>query len=148
VSLQNYKTKFVNQDTVKRNWYLVDAEGEILGRLASEVAKILRGKNKPDFTPHMNSGDKVVIINADKVRLTGKKMDDKTYIRHTGYPGGQRIVTAKSLLKSKPEEMIIKAVSGMLPKTKLQQEYLRNLHVYTDASHPHQAQNPLKIEIK
>jgi large subunit ribosomal protein L13 len=147
VSLLSYKTKFVNKETVSRNWYLVDAEGEVLGRLASEIAKILRGKTKPDFTPHYNSGDKVVVINAEKVRLTGNKMNEKEYIHHTGYPGGQRIVNIKNLTNKKPEEIIIKAVNGMLPKTKLRKEYMRNLHVYAGTEHPHQAQNPVKLEI-
>jgi len=143
----SYKTLFVNKNTVTRNWYLVDAEGEVLGRLASTVAKILRGKNKPDYTPHVNSGDKVVIINAEKIRLTGNKLTDKVYIRHTGYPGGQRFTTPKELLAKKPEMVIFEAVRGMLPKSRLRKPYLKNMHVYAGNQHPHKAQNPVKLEI-
>lgn len=143
----SYKTLFVNKNTISRNWYLVDAEGEILGRLASNVAKILRGKNKPDFTPHVNSGDKVVIINAEKIRLTGNKLSDKVYIRHTGYPGGQRFTTPREILSKKPENLIIEAIRGMMPKSRLRKEYLKNLFVYTGTSHPHTAQKPVQIEI-
>jgi large subunit ribosomal protein L13 len=148
VSALSYKTKFANVNNFTRNWYLIDAEGEILGRLASEVAKMIRGKNKADFTPHFNSGDKVVIVNAEKVRLTGKKMTDKKYIRHTGHPGGQRIKTPQSILKTKPEELIRHAVAGMLPKNRLQKVYLKNLHIYAGSEHPHGVQNPESIEIK
>jgi len=147
VDTLSYKTLFVNKNTISRNWYLVDAEGEILGRLASNVAKILRGKNKPDFTPHVNSGDKVVIINAEKIRLTGNKLSDKVYIRHTGYPGGQRFTTPREILSKKPENLIIEAIRGMMPKSRLRKEYLKNLFVYTGTSHPHTAQKPVQIEI-
>ena len=147
MSLISYRTKFVNKESVNRNWYLVDAEGLVLGRLASEIAKILRGKNKPDFTPHFNSGDKVVVINAEKVRLTGNKMDEKEYMHYTGYPGGQRTENIQKVLKNKPTEVLNKAVSGMLPKTRLRKEYLRNLHIYAGGEHPHQAQNPVKLEL-
>ena len=143
----SYKTKFANDQTVVQNWYIVDAEGEILGRLASKVAKVIRGKNKPDFTPHVNSGDKVIIINADKVRMTGKKWDQKIYRRHTGYPGGLRLKSAKQMLDAKPTEIVLNAVRGMLPKNKLQKKYLSNLHVYTGREHPHQAQKPVELEI-
>ena len=147
MSLISYRTKFVNKESVNRNWYLVDAEGLVLGRLASEIAKILRGKNKPDFTPHYNSGDKVVVINAEKVRLTGNKMDEKEYMHYTGYPGGQRTENIQKVLKNKPTEVLNKAISGMLPKTRLRKEYLRNLHIYAGGEHPHQAQNPVKLEL-
>ncbi|HPD64752.1 MAG TPA: 50S ribosomal protein L13 [Bacteroidia bacterium] len=143
----SYRTVFVNKATVSRKWYLVDAEGEVLGRLSSKVAKILMGKNKPDYTPHFNSGDKVVIVNAEKVRLTGKKMTDKLYVRHTGYPGGQKFRTPLDILHRKPEDLILHAVKGMLPKNRLQKQYLKNLHVYTGPQHPHIAQNPVKLEI-
>lgn len=118
-----------------------------MGRLSSKVAKILMGKNKPDYTPHFNSGDKVVIVNAEKVRLTGKKMTDKLYVRHTGYPGGQKFRTPLDILHRKPEDLILHAVKGMLPKNRLQKQYLKNLHVYTGPQHPHIAQNPVKLEI-
>lgn len=143
----SYRTRFANKDNFTRNWYLVDADSKILGRLSSNVAKIIRGKNKPDFTPHFNSGDKVIVINAEKIRLTGNKLSDKVYIRHTGYPGGQRFKTPKDILSTRPEELIRMAVSGMLPKNKLQKEYLKNLHIYAGNEHPHKVQNPLQIEI-
>jgi len=142
-----YRTQFANKQNHTRNWYVVDAEGKILGRLASEVAKIIRGKNKPDFTPHFNSGDKVIVINAEKIRLTGKKLTDKIYTRYTGFPGGLRKRTPKFYLDNKPEEILKMAVSGMLPKNKLQSEYLKNLHIYTGNEHPHQVQNPVQIEL-
>lgn len=147
MSAISYKTKFANVNNFSRNWYLIDAEGEVLGRLASEVAKIVRGKNKADFTPHFNSGDKVVIINAEKVRLTGKKMIDKQYVRHTGFPGGQRVRTPQELLKIKPEELIRHAVEGMMPKNKLKKVYMKNLHIYAGTEHPHSVQKPESIEI-
>lgn len=143
----SYKTKFANKENATQKWYLIDAEGEILGRLACKVANIIRGKYKPDFTPHFNSGDKVVIINADKVRLTGNKWSQKIYRRHTGYPGGLRTKTAKQVLESKPTDLIYKAVKGMLPKNKLQAVYLKNIHLYVGTEHPHTAQKPEKIEI-
>lgn len=144
----SYKTKFVNKQTHTAKWYLVDAEGEIVGRLASEVAKILRGKNKPDFTPHANSGDCVVVINAEKVRFTGNKMQVKVYKRFSGYPNGLKTRPAYEQMKRKPSEVLRKAVKGMLPKTKLQDVYLKNLHIYAGSEHPHKAQNPVKLEIK
>ena len=144
----SYKTKFVNKETRVINWYLIDAEGEIVGRLASEVAKMLRGKNKTDFTPHANSGDCVVVINAEKVRFTGNKMQEKLYKRYTGYPNGLKTRPAYEQMRRKPTEIIKTAVKGMLPKTKLQSVYLKNLHIYAGAEHPHQAQNPVKFEIK
>jgi large subunit ribosomal protein L13 len=142
-----YKTKFANKENHTNKWYLIDAEGEIVGRLASEVAKILRGKNKPDFTPHFNSGDSVVVINAEKVRFTGNKLQEKSYKRYSGYPNGLKTRTAAEQLKRKPEEILKHAVSGMLPKNKLQKVYLKNLHIFPGAEHPHQAQQPVKIEI-
>lgn len=141
----SYRTVFVNKATASHKWYLIDAEGEILGRLSSRVAKIIRGKNKPDFTPHCNSGDKVIIINAEKVRLTGKKMTDKLYVRYTGYPGGQKFRTPREILSRKPEDLILHAVKGMLPKNRLQKQYLKNLHIYAGNQHPHKAQNPEKL---
>ncbi len=143
----SYKTISANKQTVKKEWLLVDAEGQVLGRLASKIAKILRGKHKPDFTPHVDGGDHVVVINADKIILTGNKWDDKEYIWHTGYPGGQRSITARDLMKKHPERLVEKAVKGMLPKNKLGRKMFKNLHVYVGSEHPHQAQNPKVLDI-
>lgn len=143
-----YKTKSANKNTVSKEWLLVDAENEVLGRLATVVARLLRGKLKTDFTPHVDCGDNVIVINAEKIRLTGNKLTDKEYVRHTGYPGGQRFETPKSLLKKKPEAVIEKAVKGMLPKNRLGAEIFRNLFVYTGSTHPHEAQQPKAINIK
>ena len=143
----SYKTISANAATVNKQWYVIDAEGQVLGRLASQVAKILRGKNKPDFTPHVDCGDYVIVINAEKVKLTGKKMTDKVYVRHTGYPGGQRFATPADYLKKKPTFVIEKAVKGMLPKTRLGEHMLKNLKVYAGAEHPHAAQNPKAIKL-
>ena len=143
----SYKTISANKQTVKKEWVLIDAENLVVGRLASEVAKILRGKNKPYYTPHVDCGDHVVIINAEKIRFTGKKMDDKKYVSYSGYPGGQRATTPKKLLKRVPERVIENAIRGMLPKNRLGRELFRNLHVYAGSSHPHQAQSPKQIKI-
>ena len=143
----SYKTKSANSATVNKEWYIVDATNEVLGRLSSQVAKILRGKNKPDFTPHVDCGDNIIVINADKVRLTGKKMSDKEYVRYTGYPGGQRFESPESLLAKKPTSIIEIAVKGMLPKNKLSNAIFRNLHVYAGAEHPHQAQQPKELNL-
>lgn len=143
----SYKTVSLNAATVQKEWVLIDAEGEVLGRLASQIAKILRGKNKPGYTPHVDCGDNVIVINADKVRLTGNKMTDKVYVRHTGYPGGQRFATPAEYLKRKPEFVIEKAVKGMLPRTRMGAAYLRNLKVYAGAEHPHAAQSPKTIKL-
>ncbi len=143
----SYKTVSANKQTVKKEWILVDAEGQVLGRLASKIAKILRGKHKPDFTPHVDTGDHVVVINADKIKLTGNKWEDKEYIWHTGYPGGQRSITARDLMKKHPERLVEKAVKGMLPKNKLGRKIFKNLHVYAGGEHPHQAQNPKVLDI-
>jgi len=144
----SYKTISAKKSTVDKQWMLVDAEGEILGRLASVVAKMLRGKYKTNFTPHMDCGDYVIVINADKVRLTGNKLIDKVYVRHTGYPGGQRFTTPKQLLEKKPIAVIEHAVKGMLPKNKLGSELFRNLHVFAGNEHKHEAQKPKQINIK
>ena len=136
-----------NKATVNKEWVIIDAEGAILGRLSTVVASMLRGKHKTNFTPHVDCGDNVVVINADKVVLTGTKWSDKEYVRHTGYPGGQRITTAQELLKKNPIGLVEKAVKGMLPKNRLGSELYRNLHVYAGASHPHEAQKPKKIEL-
>jgi large subunit ribosomal protein L13 len=143
----SYKTISANKETVQKEWLLVDAENETLGRLASKVAFLLRGKHKPYFTPHVDCGDNVVVINAEKIHLTGNKMEDKQYIRHTGYPGGQRFTTPKELLAKKPEAVVEKAVKGMLPKNRLGSELFRNLFVYVGTEHKQEAQNPQKIDL-
>lgn len=125
----------------------MDAEGKTLGRFSSEVARILRGKNKPDFTPHVDCGDNVIVLNADKVVLTADKMNSKVYVHHTGYPGGQKEVVAKDLMARKPTAMIEKAVKGMLPKNRLGREVFRNLYVYAGNEHPHAGQKPEILDI-
>ena len=143
----SYKTISANKATVNKKWILVDADGQTLGRLASKVAKLLRGKYKPEFTPHVDCGDNVIVINAEKINLTGNKWEDKTYLRHTGYPGGQRTTGVKQLLEKHPERIIEKAVKGMLPKTRLGAAVLRNLKVYAGAEHKQEAQQPVTINL-
>ncbi|MFD2672440.1 50S ribosomal protein L13 [Marinicrinis sediminis] len=133
---------------VERKWYIVDAEGKTLGRLASEVATLIRGKHKPQFTPHVDTGDFVVIINAEKIVLTGKKMDNKMYYRHSGHPGGLKSATAKQMVERRPEKMMELAVHGMLPKTRLGNQMKLRLKVYAGSEHPHQAQNPQVYELR
>ncbi len=135
------------KEDFQRNWYLVDAENKVLGRLASELAKILRGKNNPAFTPHVDTGDYVIVINADKVNLTGKKWKEKVYYRHSGYPGGIKSITADNLKVKRPEDLIRLAVKGMLPKNRLGRKLFKKLKVYVGAEHPHQAQQPKQIDI-
>ena len=147
MSTLSYKTISANAQTAQKNWVVVDAENEIVGRLATQVARILRGKNKPNFTPHADCGDNVIIINAEKIRFTGNKLEDKEYVRHTGYPGGQRFATPKQLLKRKPIAILEHAIKGMLPKTKLGSQLYRNLHIYAGNAHPHEAQQPKSINI-
>lgn len=142
------KTYQAKKEELKYQWYLVNAEGKVLGRLASELAKILRGKHKPTFTPHLDTGDFVVVLNAEKIGLTGKKLKDKIYYRHTGYPGGIKEVSAEKLLAKKPTELIRRAVKGMLPKNSLGRQMLRKLKVYAGPNHPHKAQNPVPLELK
>lgn len=142
----SYKTISANDATVEKNWVVVDAQSAVLGRFASEVAKILRGKHKPYYTPHVDCGDNVIVINADKVRLTGRKMDEKVYVRHTGYPGGQRISTPKLLKQKSASILVEKAVRGMLPKTRLGRDLYRNLFVYNGSEHPHAAQQPKEVK--
>jgi large subunit ribosomal protein L13 len=142
-----YKTISANKETVHKEWVLVDAENEILGRLSSKVAKMIRGKHKTNFTPHVDCGDNVIVINAEKIKLTGNKMEEKVYIRHTGYPGGQRFATPKELLKKNPAAIIEKAVKGMLPKNRLGDVLYANLHVYVGPEHPHTAQQPKEIKL-
>lgn len=143
----SYKTISANNETVTKEWVLIDAENEILGRLASKAALLLRGKLKPNYTPHVDCGDNVVIINAEKVRMTGNKLDDKEYIRHSGYPGGQTVLKARQVLKTHPERIIEKAIKGMLPKNKLGSELFRNLYVYVGPQHKQEAQQPKKINL-
>lgn len=143
----SYKTVSANKDTVQKEWIIVDAKDQVLGRFASRVAMILRGKHKANYTPHVDCGDNVIIINAEKVVLSGDKLAQKKYIRHTGYPGGQREETAESLLKRKPAAVIEKAVKGMLPKNRLGAELFRNLFVYGGEEHPHEAQQPKTIDL-
>lgn len=143
----SYKTVSANRATVTKEWVLVDATDVVLGRLASKVAKILRGKNKPSFTPHVDCGDNVIIINAEKVRLTGNKLNDKIYLSYSGYPGGQRIQTPAELLAKYPERLIEKAVKGMLPKNRLGSKIYGNLKVYVGPEHKQEAQNPKVIDL-
>ncbi|HKK67360.1 MAG TPA: 50S ribosomal protein L13 [Bacteroidales bacterium] len=143
----SYKTKSANNATVTKEWFVVDATDQVLGRLASKVAKILRGKHKPDFTPHVDCGDNIVIINAEKIRLTGKKMTDKVYVRHTGYPGGQRTTNPEEMLQKHPERVVEKAVKGMLPHNRLGRKVFKNMYVYVGAEHDQKAQKPKKLDL-
>ena len=143
----SYKTVSANKATVTKDWVHVDADGQTLGRLSTKVAKLLRGKYKPNFTPHVDCGDNVIITNANKINLTGKKWDSKEYIRHTGYPGGQRSLTATELFNKGPERLIENAVKGMLPKNKLGAAIYRNLKVYAGSEHDQSAQKPKTINL-
>jgi large subunit ribosomal protein L13 len=133
---------------VERKWYVVDAEGRTLGRLATEIAKILRGKNKPQYTPHVDVGDFVVVVNAEKVVVTGKKAEQKVYRRHSGYPGGMKETSYGRMMERRPAEILRRAVYGMMPKTRLARQQLRKLKIYAGPEHPHAAQNPQKLEVK
>lgn len=144
----SYKTKSVNKESADKKWLVIDVENQILGRAASEVAKLLRGKHKATFTPHADTGDYVIILNAEKIRLTGTKATTKTYIRHTGYPGGQRSLTVEEVLDKKPIKVFEAAVKGMLPKSKLGRAVFKNMHVYAGSEHDHEAQKPTKVELK
>lgn len=144
---QSYKTVSANSATVNKEWVVIDATDQVLGRLASRVAILLRGKHKTNFTPHVDCGDNVIVINATKIRLTGKKLTDKVYVRHTGYPGGQRFATPKELLSRKPLAVLQHAVKGMLPKNRLGADLFRNLYVYEGSEHPHEAQKPKQINL-
>ncbi len=139
------KTYQATKEGLDRKWYLVNAEGKVLGRLSSEVAKILKGKNKPIYTPHVDTGDFVIVVNAGKVTLTGKKLKDKIYYHHTGYPGGIKELNAEKLLAKKPAEMIRIAVKGMLPKNSLGRQMIRKLKIYAGPNHPHEAQKPVPL---
>ncbi len=141
------KTYQAKKEEVNHQWYLVDAEGKVLGRLATRLADVLRGKDKPIFTPNVDAGDFVIVVNAKKVALTGKKMKDKVYYHHTGYPGGIKETSAEKLLAQKPAEMIRMAVKGMLPKNSLGRQVLRKLKIYAGPNHPHEAQKPVPLQI-
>ncbi len=143
----SYKTISANKQTVEKNWVVVDAKDKVLGRLCSQIASILRGKTKTNFTPHVDCGDNVIVINAEKIKLTGKKMTDKQYIRHTGHPGGQRFATPREVMEKDPRKVVEYAVKGMLPKTRLGRKQFTNLYVYAGTEHPHQAQQPSAIEL-
>ncbi|MFB3887166.1 MAG: 50S ribosomal protein L13 [Thermodesulfobacteriota bacterium] len=141
------KTYQAKKEETEHQWYLVNAEGKVLGRLATELAKVLRGKNKPSFTPYVDTGDFVIVVNAEKVILTGKKMKDKMYYHHTGYPGGFRAISAEKLMAKKPTEILRIAVKGMLPKNNLGRQMLRKLKIYAGTDHPHEAQKPVSLAI-
>lgn len=143
----SYKTISVNKETAQKEWVVVDATGQSIGRLASKVAKLLRGKYKPSFTPHLDCGDNVIIVNADKVELTGSKWNDRIYYRYSGYPGGQKEFTPADLMQKSPDRLFRKVVKGMLPKNKLGDAILSNMFVYAGEEHPHQAQKPKKVDI-
>ena len=143
----SYKTVSANAQTVQKEWLMVDAEGQTLGRMASKVAFLIRGKHKPSYTPHVDCGDNVIVINAEKIVLTGNKWEAKEYVRHTGYPGGQRSINASSLLKKFPERLVEKAVKGMLPKNRLGKKLFGNLYVFVGENHDKEAQKPKKVEL-
>ena len=142
------KTFMQKKETVERNWYVVDATGKTLGRLATQVASVLRGKNKPTYTPHVDCGDDVIVVNADKIVLTGNKLEDKKYYNHSGYPGGLRERTAKEMIEKYPEEMVERAIKGMLPHGRLGRAMGKKLFVYRGSDHKHEAQKPVALEIK
>jgi len=146
VNTLSYKTVSANKSTVNKEWIVVDAEGEILGRLSSQIAKVIRGKHKPSYTPHVDCGDKVIVINADKVKLTGNKFGEKQYVSYTGYPGGQRFISPKELMAKHPTRVVEKAIRGMLPKNRLGRALFKNLFVYAGPEHPHAAQNPKTVK--
>ena len=143
----SYKTVSVNKATADKKWVVIDASAQVLGRLSSEVAKVIRGKHKPDYTPHVDSGDNVIVINADKVRMTGKKMDDRVYLSYTGYPGGQKSITPRELKNKSSRLLVERSVRGMLPKTRLGRQLFKNLYVYEGTEHPHEAQKPEVIKL-
>lgn len=144
----SYKTQYLNKATVQKEWFVVDATNQTLGRFCSRLAMVLRGKHKPGYTPHVDCGDNIIVVNAEKIRLTGKKLHDKVYTHHTGYPGGQRFATAAQLLDRKPTAVIEKAMRNMLPKNRLGDRIIRNLHVYAGPAHEHEAQSPKELIIK
>jgi large subunit ribosomal protein L13 len=140
-------TQVARKEDVTRDWYLVDVDNKVLGRVATEIANVLRGKNKPTFTPSVDTGDFVIVVNAEKIALTGKKFADKTYYSHSSYPGGLKEISAAKLIEKKPEELIKKAVKGMLPKNKLARHMLKKLKIYSGSAHPHSAQQPKNLNI-
>jgi large subunit ribosomal protein L13 len=142
------KSFMASPATIERKWYVVDATGHTLGRLSSEIASILRGKNKPTFTPHIDTGDNVIVVNADKIKVTGKKMDQKIYYNHSDYPGGMRETTLAEMMAKKPTNVILLAVKGMLPKGPLGRSMITKLHIFAGPEHPHAAQKPEVLEIK
>ncbi len=145
----SYKTISANKETANKQWVVIDADSAVLGRLSSQVAKIILGKHKTNYTPHVDCGDNVIVINAGKIRLTGKKWTDKIYVRHTGYPGGQRFTTPRQIVDKKSASILIeKAVRGMLPKNKLGSKLFHNLYIYEGAEHPHQAQQATELNLK
>ncbi|WP_026477620.1 50S ribosomal protein L13 [Alkaliphilus transvaalensis] len=141
------KSYMAKANEVERKWYVVDAEGKTLGRLSTEIATILRGKNKPEFTPHVDTGDFVIVINAEKIELTGKKLDQKMFTYHTGHPGGLRQIPFRRMMAEKPEKVIYNAVKGMLPKTRLGRQMIKKLKVYAGTQHNHEAQKPVVLDI-
>jgi len=142
VNTLSYKTISANKETATHKWHVVDAEGEVVGRLATRIASVLRGKHKPDFTPHVDTGDYIIVVNADKVRFTGDKLKDKEYQRYSGYPGGLKRRTAAEMLAKRPEMILELAVKGMLPKNKLGRAMIKKMFLYTGSTHPHSAQQP------
>ncbi|PMP66833.1 MAG: 50S ribosomal protein L13 [Thermodesulfobacterium geofontis] len=141
------QTPWVKKEDVKREWYIIDAKDKILGRLASKLAYILQGKHRPDYTPHVDQADFIVVVNAEKIKLTGKKLDQKVYWRHSGYMGGLKLETARKLLEKKPEQLIYLAVKRMLPRNRMRKKLLKKLKIYAGSNHPHLAQNPKPLEI-
>lgn len=146
MNTNSFKTVSLNKATAEKEWVIVDADSQILGRMASEVAKMIRGKHKPSFTPHVDCGDNVIVINCDKIRLTGNKWTDKQYVRHTGYPGGQRIETPNDVKAKSSTILVEKAVRGMLPGNRLGRALFKNLYVYEGTEHPHEAQKPKEVK--
>ena len=141
------KTFTLKAKDIKKNWYLIDAEDQVLGRLSTKIAQLIRGKEKPEFTPHLDMGDFVIVVNADKVKVSGSKEDDKVYWRHSGFPGGQKETSLSEMRDKFPDRIITNAVKGMLPHNRLGRKMLKNLKVYADANHPHEAQQPIKIDL-
>jgi large subunit ribosomal protein L13 len=142
------RTFSLKKSQIEKKWYIIDAEGKVLGRLAAEIAHVLRGKHKPTYSAHLDMGDNIVVINAEKILLTGKKPDDKEYFFHSGYPGGMKFVNIKKMLQKKPEYVLYHAVKGMMPKNKLSRNLMGNLKIYAGKDHPHQAQKPENLELK
>ena len=145
---KSYRTQYLNKDSIQKNWFVADADVKTLGRFSSEIAKVLRGKNKASFTPHLDCGDYVIVINSDNIKLTGNKWKDKKYVSHSGYPGGQKITSPAQIKERKSSKFIVeKAVKGMLPKNRLGRQLFRNLFVYEDNNHPHEGQKPKELKV-